>query len=64
MAINRNKMFAKVRRGAANIDSQELFSRTQRKAYELFEKKGYTHGDDWTDWLKAERLVKKELGIR
>jgi hypothetical protein len=29
-----------------------------RRAYELFEQRGAAHGQDWDDWLAAER----ELG--
>lgn len=27
-------------------------------AYELWQNRGCPHGDDWTDWLKAEKIVK------
>jgi hypothetical protein len=30
-----------------------------RRAYELFEQRGAAHGQDWDDWLSAER----ELGF-
>lgn len=30
----------------------------QKKAYELYEKRGHSHGNDWDDWLEAERLLK------
>jgi hypothetical protein len=26
-----------------------------RRAYELFEQRGGAHGQDWDDWLSAER---------
>ena len=26
-----------------------------RRAYELFEQRGAAHGQDWDDWLSAER---------
>lgn len=38
--------------------SQDLREKIQKKAYELFEKRGYNHGNDMTDWLEAEKLVK------
>jgi len=40
------------------IDQKELFEKIQKKAYELFEKRGRTHGNDLADWFEAERLVK------
>lgn len=33
----------------------------QRKAFELYQKRGYTGGNELGDWLEAERLVKQEL---
>jgi hypothetical protein len=43
---------------------QDLYSRIQHKAYELYEKRGHTHGNDWADWFEAERQVKREVGVR
>lgn len=45
------------------ITADEFIARVRMKAYELYEKRGYTHGKDLDDWLEAERIVKKELGI-
>lgn len=44
--------------------ANDLTAKIQEKAYYLFEKKGYCHGNDWSDWLEAERQVKRELGIK
>ena len=46
------------------ISADEFIARVRMKAYELYEKRGYAHGDDLDDWLKAEHIVKKELGIK
>lgn len=27
-------------------------------AYEIWQKKGCSHGDDWADWFEAEKIVK------
>jgi len=69
MVIRRNSTNKKNARWlkTATIDTNntnDLSARIQEKAYRLFEKRGYSHGNDWSDWLEAERLVKKELGIR
>ena len=37
-----------------------LRERIARKAYELYEKRGWGHGLDTEDWLEAERLVLAE----
>lgn len=31
----------------------------EKIAYTLYERRGYQHGNDWADWLKAENLVKQ-----
>lgn len=45
------------------ITADEFIARVRMKAYELYEKRGYAQGKDLDDWLKAELIVKKELGI-
>lgn len=37
-----------------------LCERIARKAYELYEKRGWVHGLDVQDWFEAERLVLAE----
>lgn len=49
---------------SAKVDPNELIARIQQRAYELFEKGGCQPGHDLDNWLKAERQVKKELGIK
>ncbi len=44
-----------------DLSQEELHSLIEKKAYELFEKRGYSHGDDFSDWFEAEKLVKKSL---
>ncbi|MBU1087297.1 MAG: DUF2934 domain-containing protein [Candidatus Omnitrophica bacterium] len=34
--------------------------RIEKKAFELFEKRGYSQGNDLDDWFKAEQLVQME----
>ncbi|HET6676327.1 MAG TPA: DUF2934 domain-containing protein [Nitrospiraceae bacterium] len=37
--------------------SPDLRPRIERLAYQLYEQRGHRHGDDWKDWLEAERLT-------
>ena len=37
--------------------SPDLKPRIERLAYQLYEQRGHRHGDDWRDWLEAERLT-------
>ncbi len=53
---------SKSRRGSksnAVKENPELHRMIEQKAYELFEKRGRIHGNDWEDWFVAERLVKE-----
>jgi hypothetical protein len=45
----------------SSIDDPETRRQIAVKAYELFEKRGCSHGRDFDDWLDAEKLVLSEL---
>jgi len=47
----------KAKTSATQIDVEEIRARIAAKAYELYEKRGCTHGSDREDWFEAERLV-------
>jgi hypothetical protein len=38
-----------------------LHERIARKAYELYEQRGWQHGHDLEDWLEAERMILAEM---
>ena len=48
--------------GESTMDDEVLRQRIAEKAYELYEKRGQSHGQDLDDWLEAERLVLGEIG--
>lgn len=37
--------------------SEELQSDIAKRAYELYERRGWNHGEDLTDWLEAEQQI-------
>ena len=41
----------------AEIDPQQVEEVIRRRAYELYEARGYEHGHDFDDWLHAEEEV-------
>ena len=41
-------------------NSQDVQRRIEEKAYEIFERRGYSHGNDWADWFEAERIVRSQ----
>ena len=49
---------------ATPANEKELRELTAKIAFELFEKRGHSHGRDVEDWLQAERLAKQKLGIK
>lgn len=42
----------------SDVSCDEFRSQVQKKAYELWQKRGCSHGNDWSDWLAAEKIVK------
>lgn len=40
------------------LNQEELNELIQKKAFELHEKRGNSHGSDFDDWLEAERIIK------
>jgi len=44
--------------GSALADlAEQIQQDIGRRAYELFEQRGYTHGDDLSDWFQAEKEI-------
>jgi hypothetical protein len=39
------------------VDKRPLYEMIQKKAYELYEKRGREQGKDLDDWLEAEKMV-------
>jgi hypothetical protein len=45
-----------VRNAAAERSDEQ--TRIERRAYELYLERGGSHGQDWEDWLAAEREIR------
>ena len=43
-----------------DMDFNAFARRVEKKAYELWQKKGCSHGNDWADWFEAEKAVKND----
>ncbi len=41
--------------------NEQIQEKVKEKAYSLFEKRGYSHGQDLNDWFQAEKIVSEEL---
>ena len=48
--------------GESTMGDEVLRQRIAETAYELYHKRGESHGQDLDDWLEAERLVLSEIG--
>ncbi len=48
--------------GSALADlAEQIQQDIGRRAYELFEQRGYTHGDDLSDWFQAEKEIVRSV---
>ncbi len=47
--------------GGVDINSPAIRQQIEKKAYELFEQRGYSNGNDVQDWLDAEQIVAQKL---
>jgi hypothetical protein len=43
---------------------KNMFDEIARVAYSLYENRGCTPGNDFLDWLEAERIVKQKYAAR
>jgi hypothetical protein len=67
--LNRVKEIVKTRRkpvvknvvGKAGTDFNVYVQMVEKKAFELYEKRGFQHGHDMEDWFAAEELIEDEL---
>ena len=46
------------RKAKQKLSDEELRSRTEQKAKQIWEERGYIQGHDFEIWLEAEKLVK------
>ena len=46
------------------ISKDGLIKEIEKKAHELFIKRGGKHGNDLKDWLEAEKIVKKQFKLK
>ena len=40
---------------------EDYICKVEKKAYELYEKRGRAQGSDWEDWFQAEKIVEDEF---
>lgn len=42
------------------VEQGQFNQRIAEKAYELYQKRGYAHGNDLSDWYEAEKIIASE----
>ena len=47
-----------------SMSKEDMSKLVEKKAYELYEKRGRKAGHSMDDWLEAERIVKGKLSSR
>ncbi len=65
-SLKKNSTYAKTSSGAKNtkfVSMEKLQEMVRVKAYEIYRTRGNQPGDSLSDWVKAEKLVKRQLGI-
>ncbi len=48
----------------SRINLENYLDEVKKRAYELFLERGAAHGDNLSDWLKAESEIKRKYGLR
>ena len=44
-----------------SLDANNFEQRVEKKAYDLYVKRGFKDGYDWDDWFKAQKAVEAEI---
>jgi hypothetical protein len=42
---------------AGKSSSEDFRKKVEKKAYEIWQKRGCSHGSDWSDWFEAEKAI-------
>jgi len=48
----------------SKVELSDYLENVKKRAYEIFQKRGSSHGSDFEDWLKAEKEIKQRYGIK
>ncbi len=52
---------SKTPKKGAKADEKAIHEMIEKKAYEIYEKRGMGHGKDLDDWLEAELIIKGKM---
>ena len=51
------------KRAVKKGSNDQVFNEITKLAYQLYIDRGYEHGNDMEDWLRAERIVRARYNI-
>jgi hypothetical protein len=51
------------KRSTKKSSNDQLFNEITKLAYQFYIDRGYQHGNDMEDWLRAERIVRARYNI-
>ena len=58
-----SKTIRKKKSRTLNVGQDEIFEMVRVRAYDLYCSRNSGSGDEMSDWVKAEQLVRKDLGL-
>lgn len=58
---SKDNLAAHAQKAKKGIDFSSYLQMVEKKAYELYDKRGRLDGYDWEDWFQAEKAVEEEL---
>lgn len=64
MGSGRGATKATKARGHRHVTPELLFSMTKERAFEIYSQRGHNPGDEMSDWLEAERQIKRDLKLK
>jgi len=47
-----------------NITGEQIYNMTRERAFQIYSQRGTDAGDAMTDWLEAERQIKRKLNLK
>lgn len=59
-----NKALDKLNKMEVTLTIEELNRMVEHRAYDLFMERGYSHGDDMNDWLRAEQEIRSKYAVK
>jgi len=60
----RKTVSSKTQKTGSVISLDNYLDLVKAKAYEIYQKRGGVHGSDLDDWLRAEKEIRQQYGLK